>query len=345
MKTFVQSRTVRRWSRSAAMLIATGALFSTSQAAVTVGSTAPDFTVRNHATGQPLRLYNYAGCIIVLDFWAYWCGPCQSAAADMEPNIVQYYRNNGGNRWGAPVQVISISVDLSDPASANSFIQTYGLQLVGDDNSGTYSRYGDGYIPYMVVINGATNSTNYGSWQVLHSQAGYDRTAIKTAIDSVATVAPVAVLTSPADGALVSPPNVPLSAVVTNNGKIIKKVEFYDGPSLIGFKTNAPYGITWSNVPTGNKTVLARALYGTSSKADSPAVTFTVGDPTPITGAMSPQGTNLILKWTGAPGLFRVQMATHLGAEAWQEISPAATNTEFVITPSNRAAFYRVVRP
>ncbi len=331
--------------KGACALIAVMTLFSAAQAAVSVGSTAPDFTIRNHSTGQPLRLYNYAGNIILLDFWAYWCGPCQSAAADMEPNIVQYYRTNGGNSYGVPVQVISISVDMSDPISANNFIQTYGLELVGDDTGGAYSTYGDGYIPYMVVINGTTNSTNYRAWQVLHSTSGYTRSTIKSAIDSVQTPPPVSLLTSPVEGALVSPPNVPLTAVVTNNGKIIKKVEFYDGSTLLGAKTAAPYSITCSNVSTGAKAVFARASYGAGFRADSAPVNFTVGNPTAITGSLSAQGTNLLLKWTGSPGLFRVQRAINLRAPVWEYVTLAATNTSFVIAPSNAAGFFRVVRP
>jgi hypothetical protein len=76
----------------------------------------------------------------------------------MKPNIVQFYRSNGGNRFGVPVTVLSISVDPSDPALVNSFIQTFGLELVADDTTGVYNLYGDGYIPYFVVVNGTTNA-------------------------------------------------------------------------------------------------------------------------------------------------------------------------------------------
>jgi len=267
----------------AAMALAVAFGFNSVRAQITpVGDIARDFTIINHKTGQPLRLYDYQGNIILLDFWAYWCGPCQQAAADMEPNIVQYYRTNGGNRYGVPVQVISISVDPSSPSQVNSFIQTYGLELVGDDNTGlAYNQFGSGAIPHLVVINGTTNSSNCQAWQVLYSTAGYDRNAIKAQIDSVQTTLPVCALTEPAGGAVIPPPDVTLAAAVTSNGKIIKQVEFYNGATLIGAATNPPYTITWSTYSPGEKTVFARARYGTSSLADSTPVTFSVGTAPP----------------------------------------------------------------
>jgi thiol-disulfide isomerase/thioredoxin len=310
-------------------------------------SSASNFTIVNHATGQPLSLYDYQGSVILLDFWAYWCGPCNDASADIEPNITQYYRNAGGNSNGVPVTVISISIDCSDPAAEDSYILNHGLELVGDDaNWVAYDQFSNGYIPQFAVINGTVNSSNYSAWQILYSPYGYGTNStvptLKSYLDSVQTPAPISTISQPANGAAIASSNIPLCARVVTNGKIIQKVAFYHGATLLGATSNAPYTMIWSNVPAGAKSVIARAYYGTSGSVDSAAVNFTVGSP--IVAKLAKQGTDLLLSWTGGSGTYQVQIATNLTSPVWQNYGTAVSSTSLTLICSNQMSFYRVVQ-
>lgn len=153
-----------------------------------VGDTAANFTLPEWFTRQPVSLYDFAGKIVLLDFFLYYCSHCQVAASELEPNIQEYYESRGGNPAGIPVQLIAISGATSNPEQTTAFIQNYGLDLALDDASRTvYDQFKLGGFPLFVLINGAAGA-NYGQWEILYHVSGYsagDYSKVRTVIDSV----------------------------------------------------------------------------------------------------------------------------------------------------------------
>jgi cytochrome c biogenesis protein CcmG/thiol:disulfide interchange protein DsbE len=58
-------------------------LFKRQQGPVKVGSAAPEFSVTSF-DGQQYNLVDLRGKVVLLNFWASWCKPCEQEAADLE---------------------------------------------------------------------------------------------------------------------------------------------------------------------------------------------------------------------------------------------------------------------
>jgi peroxiredoxin len=70
-------------------------------APVTPGAMAPDFTLRT-ATGPNVRLAEQRGKVVMLNFWATWCGPCRQEIPHLN-KLHDKYRPAGLALWGVNV--------------------------------------------------------------------------------------------------------------------------------------------------------------------------------------------------------------------------------------------------
>jgi len=77
----------------AVFLVTTALLTQTAQAAVTLMTAAPDFTLRT-LSGPNLRLQEQRGKVVLINFWATWCGPCQQEMPKLN-QLYEKYRSAG----------------------------------------------------------------------------------------------------------------------------------------------------------------------------------------------------------------------------------------------------------
>lgn len=72
-----------------------------------IGKPAPDFEFQT-AEGKTVNLDSYKGKVLVLDFWASWCGPCRQEIPLMKP-IYEEFK-------GKDVEFLSVSIDSKKEA-------------------------------------------------------------------------------------------------------------------------------------------------------------------------------------------------------------------------------------
>ncbi len=108
---------------------------------VVAGDTAPEFSITAD-NGKTVALPNFGGKLLVLNFWASWCGPCIEETPSLS-KFAQDYASKG-------VVVLGVSVD-KDPQAYQKFLQKYAptfltaRELKVHEDFGTY-MYPETYI-------------------------------------------------------------------------------------------------------------------------------------------------------------------------------------------------------
>lgn len=129
--------------------------------ALTVGQPAPDFTLKN-MQGENQRLAEQKGQIIVLNFWASWCGPCRKEMPALQA-LQDKYSDLGVAVWGVNVEqenqagrdfISEIKVDFpiffddSNSISANYQVEAMPTTVLIDRNGDVryvFKGYRTGY--------------------------------------------------------------------------------------------------------------------------------------------------------------------------------------------------------
>ena len=109
----------------------------------------PGFEEKDVA-GKPLSIDNYKGKVVLIDFWATWCGPC---VAEL-PNVLKVYEKHHGKGF----DIIGISLD-QDEAKLTSFTKQKNMtwqQFFDGQGWGNKlaAKYGVNSIPATFLLDG-----------------------------------------------------------------------------------------------------------------------------------------------------------------------------------------------
>jgi len=105
---------------------------------------APNFELRT-LDGQEIVLFKLKGKVILLDFWATWCGPCRESI----PHLIQLYNTYQKNG----LEVIGMNVDRGDIDTIRHFVKSLDIPYPITITSQEVERgYGVTGLPTTILV-------------------------------------------------------------------------------------------------------------------------------------------------------------------------------------------------
>jgi uncharacterized membrane protein len=142
--------------------------------------------------------------------------------------------------------------------------------------------------------------------------------------------------------------NVSCSGWLVPDAGNLAKVDWYSDGALIGTRTNAPYDLTWQNIPSGQHLLWARTTSASGATATSQIVSVTVAGPPTLAWQLT--SNQLQFSWPTSYLGLTIESATNLNPPvAWSPVGAPIQNSNGLnwmsIGATNDSRYFRLHGP
>lgn len=142
------------------------------------GDPAPNFSLPNMFTQDMVQLSDYKNKVILIDFWASWCGPCRASFPAYDSLRKELHREYGEDKF----EIFAINVDM-EKDEAFKFLREHPVSFpILDENTGGSTQH-----KYQILA--MPTSFLVGPGGVIHVQhSGFSGAYIELIKKQVATL-------------------------------------------------------------------------------------------------------------------------------------------------------------
>ncbi len=115
-----------------------------------VGKPAPEISGTDLLTGKPIKLSDLKGKVVLIDFWASWCGPCRGEIPNMV-RVYKTYKDKGLEILGVSLDNANMAEKLKKFCADNGMTWPQIYEGLGW-NVTPRKAYGFDAIPFMVLV-------------------------------------------------------------------------------------------------------------------------------------------------------------------------------------------------